>query len=103
MSTAEVRALLRSAETPCVRLHRRTDESVITANDLPPRRSFARRLVLIAASWFGFIVLIGCRDASRTQQPTMGKPAPFPGGRQELGKIAVPDDRPTRLMSSPNE
>lgn len=100
MSADEANALLRSAETPCVRVHRREDNSIVTAD---ARRGFARRLVLIAASWFGFVFLSGCRDATRSEQPSMGKPAPFPGGRQEMGKIVAPDERPAPPLPSPNE
>jgi hypothetical protein len=100
MSADEANALLRSAQAPCVRILRREDNSIVTADS---RRGFARRLVLIAASWFGFVVLSGCRDATRSQQQLMGKPARDPGGRQELGKIAMPEERPVVPLPSPGE
>ena len=66
----------------CVRLYRRRDGTVLTADCPVGRAARLRRRVrnamMVAASWLGLIPTTGCEDrGSRTTALIMGTPAPL--------------------------
>lgn len=76
LTAGEVAALFADA-TPCVRLYRRADGTVIT-RDCPAGRALrmrraARRAVVALASWFGVVLAAGCQKESKCTA-TMGVP-----------------------------
>jgi hypothetical protein len=81
MTADAAAALFREREGRiCVRLYRRRDGTVLTA-DCPVGRAkrFRRRVryaVVVAASWLGLLPGTGCED--RGSRPTMGTPAALP-------------------------
>ena len=76
LTAAEAAALLVGSITPCVRVHRRADGSVVTRDSAAGRalrvRRVATRILLTAASWAGLAVFTGCREERRVM---MGTPA----------------------------
>jgi len=65
MTRAEAEALIASRENPCVRLYRRSDGTVVTADCAPPLRKIRRRVLAGA-----FATLAGgCVDDSMEPSP----------------------------------
>jgi hypothetical protein len=107
MTADEAAALFREREGRiCVRLYRRRDGTVLTA-DCPVGRAkrFRRRVryaVVVAASWLGLLPATGCEDRSRTTD-MMGSPAPLNRDGECLAGEAVIEPSPVEEGPMPRE
>jgi hypothetical protein len=108
MSAEEAVALLREKEGKvCVRLYRRTDGTVLTADCPVGRRQrlwrSVRRLAAVTAGWLGWVVLAECsQDRPRIDSSVQVRPAPRQPeeeapGRHLMGKLC-----PVELKRGPN-
>lgn len=92
LTAAEAAELLAGPVTPCVRVHRRADGSVVTHDAAGRGRRVLTRVLLAAASWAGLAVAAGCREKYGT---TMGEPCVEPQPAVEPAKLPVaPPPRP---------
>lgn len=98
---AAVALLTAQSDTVCLRLHRRADGRVLTA-DCPVGRAARlrqniRRGLVAACAWLGFAWLTGC-NKNIFDHVTQGEPPRFKGPTttRAMGTIHIPDRAPAK-------